>query len=124
MWFAFSDGRLWFHTPLGTGRPSPFLVAAGEGREVAAMVATFDPPDDVRQVRVTGPAALHPHDPERARSIYDRYVPDWTDAWSAQADSRALRLWSLVPRRGMAVHYPGLGNSTPVRWTEPPDWLA
>lgn len=88
------------------------------------MVATFDPPIDVRQVRVTGPATQHPHDPDRARSIYDRYVPDWTDAWSAQAHSQALQLWSLLPQRGMAVHHPNLENTTPVRWTAPPDWLS
>lgn len=124
MWFGFFEGRLWFHTPSVERRPSPFLLAAGEGREVAAMVATFDPPNDVRQVRVTGPATQHPHDPDRARSIYDRYVPDWTDAWSAQAHSQALQLWSLLPQRGMAVHYPNLENTTPVRWTAPPDWLS
>ncbi|WP_201023163.1 pyridoxamine 5'-phosphate oxidase family protein [Serinicoccus chungangensis] len=80
MWFGFFGGRFWFHTPIAEKRPSPFLLAASQGREVAAMVATFDPPTDVRQVRVTGPAILHPHDPARARAIYCKYVSDWTDS--------------------------------------------
>ena len=124
MWFGLFDGRFWFHTPSAGGHRSPFLVAAGKGREVAAMVATFDPPGDVRQVRTTGPATLHPHDPLRARAIYERYVPDWTDAWTAQAASEAFQLWSLLPERGMAVHYPDLQDTEPVRWTTPPEWLA
>lgn len=55
MWFVAEEGRLWFHTPVSDGRPSPFLAAARDNREVAVMIATFDPPDDVRQVRTTGP---------------------------------------------------------------------
>lgn len=124
MWFELAEGRFWFHTPASTRRPSPFLTAAEHGREVAAMVSTFDPPRDVRQVRVTGPARLEPSAPTRVRSMYERYVDVWSEAWEAQSSSDDLQLWSLAPGRGMAVQYPGLQNTEPVRWATQPDWLA
>lgn len=123
MWFVLAEGRFWFHTPTSGARASPFLTAAEHGHEVAAMVATFDPPINVRQVRVTGPARLEPPDSTRVRSIYKRYLDAWSDAWEAQACSDELQLWSLEPERGMAVHYPGLENTEPVRWSTPPNWL-
>ncbi|HEV8456078.1 MAG TPA: pyridoxamine 5'-phosphate oxidase family protein, partial [Gemmatimonadales bacterium] len=73
MWFLVEDDRLWFHTPELSGVPAPFLRAARERREVAVMVATFDPPADVRQVRMTGPARLEEQDFERVRRLYRRY---------------------------------------------------
>ncbi|MGI8949762.1 MAG: pyridoxamine 5'-phosphate oxidase family protein [Ornithinimicrobium sp.] len=123
MWFELAEGRFWFHTPTSGVRPSPFLTAAEHGHEVAAMVATFDPPADVRQVRVTGPARLEPPEPTRVRSIYERYLDAWSEAWEAQASSDDLQLWSLAPERGMAVHYPGLENTEPVRWSTQPNWI-
>lgn len=113
MWFVFVDGRLWFHTPSGS---SPFLAAAQDGCDVAAMVATFNPPD-VRQVRVTGPARLEDADFRRTRAIYDRYVDEWSDKWERQATSPVYRLWSLLPQRGMAVTYPELEGRDPYYWT-------
>lgn len=73
MWFLVEAGRFWFSSP-GTieGRPSPFLDAARDGRDVAAMVATFDPPHDVRQVRASGPARLETRDVARVHRIYER----------------------------------------------------
>lgn len=88
------------------------------------MVSTFDPPGDVRQVRVTVPAGLEPPAPPRVRSMYERYVNVWSEAWEAQTSSDDLQLWSLAPERGMAVHYPGLQSTEPVRWATQSDWLA
>ena len=42
------------------------------------MVATFNPPTDVRQVRMTGPARLEERDDARVRRLYLRYVDAWT----------------------------------------------
>ncbi|MEC3979966.1 pyridoxamine 5'-phosphate oxidase family protein [Amycolatopsis sp. H20-H5] len=123
MWFAFEDGRFWFHTPDQAGRPVPFLNAARAGRDVAAMVATFDPPD-VRQVRVTGPARIEYRDVARIERIYHRYVPTWTPEWAAQTTSEELHLWSLSPERGMAVTFPGLENRPSYRWSTAADLLA
>lgn len=120
MWFVVDDGRLWFHTPAVAERPSPFLRAAAEGREVAVMVATFDPPD-VRQVRVSGPARLEAREGARIRAIYGRYIDAWTPGWEEQASSAGYQLWSMSPQRGMAVSYPGLENGPVFRWSEP--WM-
>lgn len=115
MWFVFADGRLWFHTP--TRAPNPFLAAIEQGREIAAMISSFDPPQDVRQVRATGPGRLEPNRPERTRAVYNRYVTDWDTAWERQVASPDYRLWSLFPQRGMAVAYPGLKGGAEYRWT-------
>lgn len=120
MWFVLEDGRLWFHTPEEHDRPSPFLRAAAEGREVAVMVATFNPPD-IRQVRVSGPAQLEAFQDRRVRAIYGRYIDAWTHEWEEQASSTGYRLWSMSPQRGMAVTYPGLENRPAFRWSEP--WM-
>lgn len=122
MWFAFDEDCLWFHTPKAL--PSPFLRAATENREVSVMVATFSPPDDVRQVRMTGPARLEARDDGRVRGIYHRYVSTWTPKWERQATSANYRLWAMSPRRGMAVAYPDLEGSPDFRWSEPATFLA
>jgi hypothetical protein len=121
MWFAVEDGDLWFHTPAET--PAPFLRAAARHEDVAVMVATFSPPDDVRQVRMTGPARLAEPDLDRVRRIYGRYVPAWTADWEGQATSPDYRLWAMSPQRGMAVAYPGLTGGPPFRWSGPADFL-
>ena len=120
MWFVLADGRLWFHTPQANDRPSPFLRAAAEGREVAVMIATFNPPD-VRQVRVSGPARLEAQEHARVHAIYSRYIDAWTSAWEEQASSADYCLWSMSPQRGIAVSYPGLENTPVFRWSEP--WM-
>lgn len=117
MWFVAEEGRLWFHTPVPDGRPSPFLTAARDYREVAVMVATFDPPDDVRQVRMTGPARLEVEDVARIQRIYERYIPAWSMDWADHAAAPGARLWSMSPDRGMAVAYPGLENRPVFRWS-------
>ncbi|WP_409491457.1 pyridoxamine 5'-phosphate oxidase family protein [Amycolatopsis sp. cmx-11-12] len=117
MWFVAEEGRLWFHTPVSDGRPTPFLDAARGHREVAVMVATFDPPDDVRQVRMTGPARLETKDVARVRRIYERYIPGWSPDWEDHAASQDAVLWSMSPDRGMAVTYPGLANGPVFRWS-------
>lgn len=122
MWFILAQGRLWFHTPDGGSAPSPFLRAAAGGEDVAVMIATFSPPDDVRQVRVSGPARLEERDDARVRAIYSRYVESWTPAWDEQATAQGYRLWSMLPARGMAVTYPGLADGPVFRWSEP--WLS
>lgn len=121
MWFALDDGRLWFHTPRADDRPTPFLRAAAGGHEVAVMIATFNPPGDVRQVRVSGPARLDDPDDRRIRAIYDRYIDAWTSGWEEQAVSTNYRLWSMLPQRGMAVAYPDLDDSPVFRWSQP--WM-
>ena len=122
MWFALAEGRLWFHTACGGNPPSPFLRAAAEGQEVAVMIATFSPPGDVRQVRVSGPARLEERDDARVRAIYGRYIDEWTPTWHEQATSAGYRLWSMLPERGMAVTYPGLEDRPVFRWSEP--WIS
>ncbi len=119
MWFTAGEDRLWFHTPDGGDHPSPFLRAAAGNREVAVMIATFDPPDDVRQVRMTGPARLEARDDGRVRCLYSRYVSTWTPTWETQAISPNCHLWSMSPQRGMAVAYPDLKDSPTFRWSEP-----
>lgn len=118
MWFLAEDERLWFHTPEPPGRPAPFVRAARERAEVAVMVATFDPPADVRQVRMTGPARLEARDDVRVRRLYHRYVDGWTAKWERQATAASYRLWSMSPDRGMAVSYPGLEDGPAFRWSE------
>jgi Pyridoxamine 5'-phosphate oxidase len=122
MWFTVEDGQVWFHSP--TDEPAPFLRAAGQGEPVAVMVATFSPPDDVRQVRMTGPARLRAGDEARVRRIYDRYVPEWTPDWEQQATSEDYCLWSMSPDRGMAVAYPGLAGGPPFYWSGPAEFEA
>lgn len=119
MWFLVEEERLWFHTAEPPGLPAPFVRAARERAEVAVMVATFDPPADVRQVRMTGPARLEERDDARVRRLYGRYVDVWTPEWERQATSAGYRLWSMSPDRGMAVTYPGLKDSPTFRWSEP-----
>jgi hypothetical protein len=121
MWFKLAEGRLWFHTPEGGSAPSPFLRAAAGAHDVAVMIATFCPPDDVRQVRASGPARVEERDDARVRAIYSRYVDAWTPAWDEQVTSEDYRLWSMLPARGMAVTYPGLADGPVFRWSEP--WL-
>ncbi|OXM54491.1 pyridoxamine 5'-phosphate oxidase family protein [Amycolatopsis alba] len=121
MWFVAEEGRLWFHTPVFDDRPAPFLDAARDHREVAVMVATFDPPDDVRQVRMTGSARLETKDVARVRRIYERYVPAWSPSWAEHAASPDALLWSMSPDRGMAVAYPGLENRPVFRWSSAAD---
>ncbi|MDT7726732.1 MAG: hypothetical protein QOI21_3308 [Actinomycetota bacterium] len=117
MWFVLAEDRLWFNSPDDGSRPTPFLTAARAGHDVAVMVATFDPPADVRQVRMTGPARLESRDGARVRRIYERYVPEWTEAWTAHAASTNFHLWSMSPKRGMAVAFPGLDDGSAVRWS-------
>jgi hypothetical protein len=118
MWFLLEDDRLWFHTAESPGLPAPFLRAARERAEVAVMVATFDPPTDVRQVRMTGPARLEERDDTRVRRLYHRYVDAWTPKWERQATAASYRLWSMSPDRGVAVTYPGLEDGPTFRWSE------
>jgi hypothetical protein len=123
MWFAVEDGQVWFHSPRDD--PAPFLRAAERNEPVAVMVATFSPPDDVRQVRMTGPARLaSARDDERVRRIYERYVPAWTPDWAGQATSENYCLWSMAPHRGMAVAYPGLAGGPPFHWSSPDSFPA
>ena len=119
MWFMVEDERLWFHTAEPVGQPAPFLSAAREGREVAVMVATFDPPADVRQLRTTGPARLERRDDQRVRRLYRRYVDAWTPKWERQATAASYHLWSMSPARGMAVAYPNLDDGPTFRWSDP-----
>ncbi|HEY1640764.1 MAG TPA: pyridoxamine 5'-phosphate oxidase family protein [Streptosporangiaceae bacterium] len=121
MWFTVEDDRLWFHTP--RAHPAPFLAAAAQHREVAVLVAVFSPPD-VRQVRMTGPAALAADDHDRVRRIYRRYVGTWSPGWEEQATSADYGLWSMTPQRGMAVTYPGLAGRPESRWSGLPELLA
>ncbi|MFC3451538.1 pyridoxamine 5'-phosphate oxidase family protein [Amycolatopsis speibonae] len=121
MWFVAEESRLWFHTPASGDRPSPFLAAARDEREVAVMVATFDPPGDVRQVRMTGPARLETKDLARIRRIYERYIAAWSPEWADHAASPDARLWSMSPVRGMAVAYPGLEDHPVFRWSTAAD---
>jgi hypothetical protein len=119
MWFLLEDDRLWFHTAEPPGLPAPFVHAARAQAEVAVMVATFDPPTDVRQVRMTGPARLEEPDHARVHRLYGRYVDAWTPRWERQATSPSYRLWSMSPDRGMAVTYPDLKDSPTYRWSKP-----
>jgi Pyridoxamine 5'-phosphate oxidase len=124
MWFLVEDERLWFHTPESPNAPAPFLRAARERREVAVMVATFDPPADVRQVRMTGPARLEEQDFGRVRRLYQRYVATWTPSWERQATLGSYRLWSMSPDRGMAVSYPGLEDGPTFNWSKPSELFS
>jgi len=81
------------------------------------MIATFNPPGDVRQLRVSGPARLEERDDARVRAIYDRYIDEWTPTWHEQVTSAGYRLWSMLPERGMAATYPGLEDRPAFRWS-------
>ena len=57
------------------GRPASVAIVSGRGRPaLAMMVAPFNPPTDVRQVRMTGPARLEEQDDLRVHRLYHRYV--------------------------------------------------
>ncbi|WP_331750557.1 MULTISPECIES: hypothetical protein [unclassified Streptomyces] len=118
MWYAFWEEKFWFHTTSRKPIESPFLVAAGQGGDISVMVASFAPPDDVRQLRATGPAQLEPADIGRVRSLYLRYVDGWSELWEQQASSPDYRLWSMTPERGMAVAYPELRGAAEYRWSQ------
>jgi hypothetical protein len=124
MWFMLAQGRLWFHSPRHHGRPAPFLRAAERGADVAVMVATFSPPDDIRQIRLSGPARMEEPDDRRVRAIYQRYLPQWTPAFESQAVSSNYRLWSMSPDRGMAVAFAGLRNAAEARWSTATEFRA
>jgi hypothetical protein len=94
------------------GRPA-------SGHQVAVMVATFDPPHDVRQVRTTGPARIEPRDLDRVRRLCRRYVDEWSPKWERQATAAGYRLWSMSPASGMAVAYPNLDDAPTFRWSHP-----
>jgi hypothetical protein len=114
MWFHLEDQRLWF-TSLDDGR-YPFVAAARAGGDVAVLVTTPERPDDVRQVRLTGPARIEEPDTDRVRRIYARYVTEWTPQWEETVTSPSLRLWSMSPERGMALTYPH--TAPPYRWRD------
>jgi hypothetical protein len=97
------------------GRPASVATVSGRGRPA---LATFQPPADVRQVRMTGPARLEERDHTRVRRLYDRYVGAWTPRWERQATADSYRLWSMSPDRGMAVAYPGLEDGPTFRWSQ------
>ncbi|WP_245266936.1 pyridoxamine 5'-phosphate oxidase family protein [Saccharomonospora piscinae] len=124
MWFLLEDGRFWFNSPQTEGQPAPLLQAAREGLHVAVMVATFNPPHDVRQTRVVGPARLEERDISLVRHIYGRYVPTWTPSWEAHAASAKFHLWSVRPDRGMAVTYPDLADQPVFRWSTHQTFLS
>lgn len=87
------------------------------------MMATFDPPDDVRQFRATGPARIDRADHERVRRIYDRYLGTWTPGWEEQATSAEYQLWSMLPESGMVVSFPDLAGGVAFRWSTVPSFL-
>src|SRR4029453_11109888 len=97
------------------GRPASVATVSGRGRPA---LATFQPPADVRQVRMTGPARLEERDHARVRRLYDRYVGAWTPRWERQATADSYRLWSMSPDRGMAVASPGLEDGPTFRWSQ------
>ncbi len=115
MWFLFEQGRFWLSSRIG----SPILVALGAGSEVALIVDDFSPPTSIRQVRVRGPAAIAAHDPDRVVQIYRRYLGDSREAWPPQftdrPEDRTFALWTVTPRRGLAVTFPGF-EPHEVRW--------
>jgi hypothetical protein len=120
MWFLFELHRFWFHSPSVS---RAFLDAAAHGASVAVMVATWDPPLDVRQLRATGTARMEAHNPDRVERIYDRYLDGdraaWRAAWADQIESEEYHLWSVLAERGTAVSYENLQDGPRVRWSHP-----
>jgi Pyridoxamine 5'-phosphate oxidase len=120
MWFLFDSRRFWFHSPSAS---RAFLDAAARGASVAVMVATWDPPLDVRQLRATGTARTDAHDPDRVERIYGRYLDGdraaWRAAWAQQIESKDYHLWSVLAERGTAVSYENLQDGARVRWSDP-----
>ena len=56
------------------GAPAGVATVSGRERPALAVVATFDPPTDVRQVRMTGRARLEERDDLRVRRLPHRDV--------------------------------------------------
>lgn len=115
LWFLFSDGLFWF----SSHPTSPLVIAAAAGKQVAVIVDQFDPPDQIRQVRVRGPAQCEPHDPEQVHAIYARYLGSdetvWPDFFRSRAADPAWTLWSVSPDSGAATSLPAFRGQD-VRW--------
>lgn len=119
LWFLFAHGRFWF----SSWPDSPLLTAAVDGgSDVAVIVDDFSPPDSIRQVRVRGPGRLEPHDPDVVERIYGRYlggdVAAWPEVFRSRMDDPSWALWTVLPRRGLAVVFPNF-EPREMRWGDP-----
>lgn len=120
LWFLFEQNRFWF----SSHPSSPLVKAAANAQPVAVMVDQFDPPDQIRQVRVRGPAQTEPHDAARVQQIYARYLGEdqvaWPDFFRTRARDPGWTLWSVTPDSGLASALPGFRGED-VRWTSAED---
>ena len=115
LWFVFDDGRFWF-----TNHPSsPFVAAVQRRVDLAVLIDQFDPPDRIRQIRVSGPGRIEAHDARRVRQIYERYLgrsdSEWPDFFRERVDDPTWTLWSVSPVRGVATMYPDFREQS-TRW--------
>ncbi len=118
LWFLFSQGRFWF-----SSRPhTPLPAAMARGHELAVIVDDFSPPEKIRQVRVRGPGRVEPHEPDKVKRIYERYlgsdISAWPDFFGARLTDPGWALWTVTPASGLAVAYPNF-ETTEVRWRSP-----
>ena len=102
------------------------MEAARSGELVAVMVQVFEPPKNIRLIRVTGPARIEPHDPRRVQAIYERYLGDdlnqWPGFFRERLQDEAFRLWSVHAVSGKAEEFPDFGDRV-FRWTKPGAFL-
>lgn len=101
LWFLFADGRFWF----SSHSSSPLIKAAERNAEVAVIVDEFDPPENIRQVRIRGSPRVEDHDALRVRDIYRRYLgtdlAGWPPFLNERTDDTSWILWSVCPVTGV-----------------------
>ena len=123
LWYIFEERRFWFTSRDGQ---APFLLAARAGRDVAVMVETFEPPEQIQLLRATGPARIEPRDAARIEKVYRRYLghdfDECPDVFRARLHDREFFLWTVLAQRGLVVTFP---NFLPreFRWSEPGPFL-
>lgn len=118
LWFCYADGRFWF----SSHPSSPLVRAAAAGRPIAVIVDRFDPPSDIRQVRVRGPGTVEPPDPARVTAIYSRYLGDgeWPEFFRTRVSDPDWILWTVRPASGVVTDNPGF-RAVEQRWSTAAD---
>jgi Pyridoxamine 5'-phosphate oxidase len=118
LWFLFDRQRFWFSSAKAGVLPQ----AAMRGTPIAVIVDDFDPPRNIRQVRIRGRGQIEPHDPAVVRRIYERYLGSDDEEWPLLFRSLVYQsddwvLWSVYPDTGLALIAPDFVEKA-YRWTD------